>query len=152
MSERAWIIAGWLLAYAGFNGALFVSFRKRTRSERRFLKEGEGTDVDPIQAAWWLGASWEGAPAQQEWYAVEVAVRLLIAAGDAEVDKDGRVTLTPGRSRSLGTNPVLTALVAALRRHGSATVVERVHRHRTRQRRKRVDPFRGQARRRPKQG
>lgn len=120
----AWIAAGWLLAYAGFNGALFVSFRRRTRSERRFLKKSDGADVDPIQAAWWLGASWENAPAQQEWYAVEVAVRLLIAAGDSEVDKDGRVTLTPGRSRSLGTNPVLTALVAALRRHGSATVLE----------------------------
>lgn len=85
MSEGvAWIAAGWLLAYAGFNGALFVSFRKRTRSERRFLKESDGADVDPIQAAWWLGASWENAPAQQEWYAAEVAVRLLITAGDAE--------------------------------------------------------------------
>jgi hypothetical protein len=125
MSEgMAWIAAGWLLAFGGFNGVLFVSFRKRTRSERRFLKEGDGADVDPIQAAWWLGASWEGAEAQQERYAVEVAVRLLIAAGDCEVDKDGRVTLTPGRSRSLGTNPVLTALVAGLRRHGSATVFE----------------------------
>ncbi|MFF1292642.1 MULTISPECIES: hypothetical protein [unclassified Streptomyces] len=124
MSEgMAWIAAGWLLALAGFNGALFVSFRKRTRSERQFLKESDGTDVDPIQAAWWLGASWENAPAQQERYAAEVAVRLLIAAGDAEVDKDGRVTLTPGRSRSLA-DPVLAALVAGMRRHGSATVLQ----------------------------
>ena len=47
----AWIAGGWLLAFAGFNGALFASFRKRTRSERRFLKESDGADVDPIQAA-----------------------------------------------------------------------------------------------------
>ncbi|WP_405534834.1 hypothetical protein OG787_08925 [Streptomyces sp. NBC_00075] len=123
MSEGTWIAAGWLLAFAGFNGALFVSYWKRTRSERRFLKEGEGTDVDPVQAAWWLGASWENAPAQQEWYAAEVAVRLLIAAGDAKVDRDGRVTLTHRRSRWRA-DPVRAALVAGLRRHGSATVFE----------------------------
>ncbi|KKD05660.1 hypothetical protein TN53_23255 [Streptomyces sp. WM6386] len=119
----AWIAGGWLLAFAGFNAALFVSLRKRTRSERLFLKEGEGAEVDPIQAAWWLGASWENAPAQQEPYAAAVAVRLLIAAGDAEVDKEGRVTPTPGRSRTLA-DPVLAALVAGLRRHGSATVLQ----------------------------
>ncbi|PSM44614.1 hypothetical protein C6Y14_00210 [Streptomyces dioscori] len=119
----AWIAAGWLLAYTGFNGALFLSFRQRTRSERRFLKESDGVEVDPIQAAWWLGSSRENAPAQQEWYAAEVAVRLLITAGDAEVDKDGRVTLMPGRPRSLA-DPVLAALVAGLRRRGSATVLE----------------------------
>lgn len=123
MSEGAWIAAGWLLAFAGFNGALFVCFRKRTRSERRFLKESDGADLDPIQAAWWLGGSWETAPAQREVYAAEVAVRLLIAAGDAKVDKDGRVTLRPGRSRSRA-DPVRAALVAGLRRHGSATVLE----------------------------
>lgn len=123
MSEGAWIAAGWLLAFAGFNGALFVSFRMRTRSERRFLKENAGADVDPIQAAWWLGASWENAPAQREWYAAEVAVRLLIAAGDAKVDKDGRISLKHGRSRSRA-DPVLAALAAVLRRHGNATVFE----------------------------
>ncbi|MFI1359212.1 hypothetical protein ACH4TV_37425 [Streptomyces sp. NPDC020898] len=124
MSEgMAWIAGGWLLAFAGFNGALFVSFRKRTRAERRFLKESDGTDVDPIQAAWWLGTSSGEAAAQQESYAVEVAVRLLIAAGDAEVDERGRVTLTPGPSRSRA-DPVLAALVAAMRRHGSVTVLQ----------------------------
>ncbi len=124
MSEgMAWIAGGWLLAFAGFNGALYVAFRKRTRAERRFLKEGASADVDPIQAAWWLGASWVSPDAQRESYAVEVAVRLLIAAGDAEVDERGRVTLTPGPSRSRA-DPVLAALVAAMRRHGSVTVLQ----------------------------
>ncbi|WP_180219950.1 hypothetical protein [Streptomyces sp. UH6] len=119
----AWIATGWLLAFAGVNAALYATWWRRTRDERTFLKDVLAAGVDPIRAAWWLGAPWDGASPQQQGYAAEVAVRLLILAGDAEVDEAGRITVPRGR---LGTqkDPVRAALVTTLRRHKGATVYE----------------------------
>ncbi|MEU9201227.1 hypothetical protein [Streptomyces sp. NPDC048332] len=119
----AWIATGWLLAFAGVNATLYVLWWRRTRDERRFLKDVLAAGVDPIQAAWWLGASWDNASPQQQAHAAEAAVRLLILAGDAEVDEAGRITVPRGR---LGTqkDPVRAALVTSVRRHEGATVYE----------------------------
>ncbi|WP_151770783.1 hypothetical protein [Streptomyces abyssomicinicus] len=119
----AWIAAGWLIAFAGVNAALYAAWWRRTRDERTFLKDVLAAGVDPIQAAWWLGASWDGASPQQQGYAAQVAVRLLVLAGDAEVDETGRITVRRGR---LGTqkDPVRAALVTTLRRHEGTTVYE----------------------------
>ncbi|MCP3770071.1 hypothetical protein [Streptomyces sp. MAR25Y5] len=119
----AWIATGWLLALAGVNAALYATWWRCTRDERTFLKDVLAAGVDPIQAAWWLGSSWDNASPQQQRYAAEVAVRLLILAGDAEVDEAGRITVPRGR---LGTqkDPVRAALVTTLRRHKGATVYE----------------------------
>lgn len=119
----AGIATGWLLAFAGCNAALYGVWWRRTRDERTFMKDALAAGVEPVQAAWWLGASWDGAPPQQQHYAAEVAVRLLILAGDAGIDEAGGITVPRGR---LGTqkDPVRAALVTTLRRHQGATVHE----------------------------
>ncbi|MFE4698404.1 hypothetical protein ACFRIC_15165 [Streptomyces sp. NPDC056738] len=121
--EMAWIAAYWLLGFGAVNAVLFSVWWLRTREERTFLRGMRTTDVDPIQAAWWLGAAWEGASPQQQGYAAETAVSLLILAGDAEIDDDGRITVPPGRLGSQK-DPVLAALVTLLRRNRGATVYE----------------------------
>ncbi|MEU5346518.1 hypothetical protein AB0H18_37855 [Streptomyces sp. NPDC020766] len=121
--EMGWITAGWLLGFAGFNSALGVAWWRRTRAERRFVRGARRSVVDPIQAGWWLGASWKGASAQRERYAAEVAVRLLILAGHTQVDEAGRISLTPGR-HSAPEGPALTTLAAGLRRDEGVTVHE----------------------------
>ncbi|MGW5641115.1 hypothetical protein, partial [Streptomyces sp. NPDC003832] len=117
------IATGWLLAFAGVNAALYVTWWRRTRDERAFLRDVLTAGLDPIRAAWWLGASWDDASPQQQRYVAEVAVRLLILAGDAAVDEAGRITVPRGR---LGTqkDPVRAALVTTLRRHKGATLYE----------------------------
>ncbi|MFJ5774337.1 hypothetical protein [Streptomyces sp. NPDC093094] len=119
----AWIAAGWLSAFTAVNAVLYAAWWRRTRDERTFLRGVRTADVDPIQAAWWLGAPWDGASPQREDYAAQVAVSLLLLAGDADIDRDGRITVPRGR---LGTqkDPVLAALVTLLRRHKGATVHE----------------------------
>ncbi|MFD5514832.1 hypothetical protein [Streptomyces sp. NPDC127066] len=116
----AWIAGGWLLGFGAVHTGLYAAWWRRTRHERKFLRGIRAADVEPIQAAWWLGASWEGASPQQEKYAAEVAVRLLILAGDAEIDRDGRITVPHGR---LGRqkDPVLTVLVRLVRLREGAT-------------------------------
>ncbi|MEV6197680.1 hypothetical protein AB0M19_35410 [Streptomyces sp. NPDC051920] len=121
--EMSWIAACWLLGFGAVNAVLYAVWWLRTRDERKFLRGVRTTDVDPIQAAWWLGAAWEGASPQQENYAAEVAVSLLIVAGDAEIDQAGRITVPLGRLGSQR-DPVLAALVTLLRRHKGATVNE----------------------------
>ncbi|MEU9290381.1 hypothetical protein AB0D57_38515 [Streptomyces sp. NPDC048275] len=118
-----WIIAGWLLGFAGFNVALGVAWWRRTRAERQFVRGTRRSDVDPIQAGWWLGASWKGASPQRERYAAEVAVRLLVLAGHAQVDETGQITLAPGR-HSAPADPALAALAVGLRRGEGVTVHE----------------------------
>ncbi|MFD5639503.1 hypothetical protein ACFWJM_35930 [Streptomyces sp. NPDC127077] len=121
--ETARIATYWLLGFGAVNATLYSVWWLRTRDERRFLRGIRTKDVDPIQAAWWLGASWEGASPQQERYAAEVAVSLLIMGEDAEIDDDGRITVPLGRLGSQK-DPVLAALVTLLRRHKGATVYE----------------------------
>ncbi|MFE2538301.1 hypothetical protein [Streptomyces sp. NPDC059371] len=121
--ETTWIAAYWLLGFGAVNATLYLVWWLRTREERKFLRGIRTTDVDPIQAAWWLGAAWEGASPQQERYAAEMAVSLLILAGDAEIDDDGRITAPLERLGSQK-DPVLAALVMLLRRHKGATVHE----------------------------
>ncbi|MEU9876138.1 hypothetical protein [Streptomyces phaeochromogenes] len=123
-SELGWITAGWLLGFAGFNAGLGVAWWRRTRAERQFVRGARRSVVDPIQAGWWLGASWKGASAQQERYAAEVAVRLLVLTGQAQVDGDGRISLTPGWRRSAPEDPALATLVGGLRRDEGVTVHE----------------------------
>ncbi|QQM38659.1 hypothetical protein [Streptomyces liliifuscus] len=123
LSEMGWITAGWLLGFAGFNTVLGVAWWRRTREERQFLRVARRSVVDPIQAGWWLGASWKGASAQREGYAAEVAVRLLVLAGHAQVDETGRISLTPGQ-HGAPEDPALAALAAALRRDEGVTVHE----------------------------
>ncbi|MGX1910013.1 hypothetical protein ACWIID_14270 [Streptomyces phaeochromogenes] len=94
-----------------------------TRAERPFVRGARKAVVDPIQAGWWLGASWKGAPAQQERYAAVVAVRLLVLTGQAQVDGDGRISLTP-RQHSAPEDPALATLAAGLRRDEGITVHE----------------------------
>lgn len=118
-----WIAGGWLLGFGAFNFVLYGAWWRRTRDERRFLRSARAPEPDLLQAAWWLGASWEGAPPQREGYAAEVAVRLLVEAGDAEIDADGRITVPLGRLGSQK-DPVLATLVTLLRRHKGATVDE----------------------------
>ncbi|MGW2826643.1 hypothetical protein ACWC24_37555 [Streptomyces sp. NPDC001443] len=121
--EMAWITVGWMLGFTAVNAGLYAGWWRRTRDERKFLSDIRAADADPIRAAWWLGGSWDTAPPQQERYAAEVAVCLLILAEDAEIDRDGRITVPLGR---LGrhTDPVLAALVTLLRLHKGATVHE----------------------------
>ncbi|MFD9187457.1 hypothetical protein ACFWCA_04460 [Streptomyces phaeochromogenes] len=121
--ELGWITAGWLLGFAGFNAGLGVAWWRRTRAERRFLRGARKAVVDPIQAGWWLGASWKGASPQRERYAAEVAVRLLVLAGPAQVDGDGRISLAPGR-HSAPEDPALATLATGLRRDEGVTVHE----------------------------
>jgi hypothetical protein len=117
----AWIVGGWLLGFGAVHAGLYAAWWRRTRDERKFLRGIRAADVEPIQAAWWLGASWEGASAQQEKYAAEVAVRLLILAGDAEIDRDGRITVPHRRFRGQK-DPVLAALMRLVHLHKGATV------------------------------
>ncbi|MFE1289809.1 hypothetical protein [Streptomyces sp. NPDC058751] len=121
--ETAWIATGWLLGFGAVNAGLYATWWLLTREDRRFLRGVRAADVDPIQAAWWLGASWTGASPQQEGYAAQVAVGLLIRAGDAGIDRDGRITVPRGRLGSQK-DPVLAALVTLLRLHKGATVHE----------------------------
>ncbi|MFD6549914.1 hypothetical protein [Streptomyces sp. NPDC058398] len=116
-----WIATGWLLAFGAVDAGLYAAWSRRTRDERRFLRGVRAADLDPILAAWWLGASWEGAPAQQETYAVEVATSLLILAGDAEIDNGGRITVPHTRFRDQK-DPVLAALMRLVHLHKGATV------------------------------
>ncbi|MGX1545964.1 hypothetical protein [Streptomyces adustus] len=119
----AWIAAGWLLGFTAVNAGLYAAWWRRTRDERKFLRGVRSADADPIQAAWWLGGSWSSASPQQERYAAEVAVGLLVLAEDAGIDRDGRITVPLGRLGRHG-DPVLAALVTLLRRHKGATVYE----------------------------
>jgi hypothetical protein len=121
--EMGWITAGWLLGFAAFNAGLGVAWWRRTRAERQFVRSSRRSDVDPIQAGWWLGASWKGASAQREGYAAEVAVRLLVLAGHAQADGSGRITLAPGQ-HSTPEDPALAALAACLGRDEGVTVHE----------------------------
>jgi hypothetical protein len=117
----AWIATGWLLGFGAVHAALYAAWWRRTRHERKFLRGIRAADVEPIQAAWWLGASWEGASAQQEKYAAEVAASLLILAGDAEIDSGGRITVPHRRFRGQK-DPVLAALMRLVHLHKGATV------------------------------
>ncbi|MGW3917529.1 hypothetical protein ACWEBX_39585, partial [Streptomyces sp. NPDC005070] len=121
--ETAWIATYWLLGFGAVNATLYSVWWLRTRDERTFLRGIRTTDIDPIRAAWWLGAAWEGASPQQERYAAEVAVSLLVLAEDAEIDEDGRITVPLGRLGSQR-DPVLAALVTLLRRNKGATLYE----------------------------
>ncbi|MFD3312091.1 hypothetical protein [Streptomyces sp. NPDC058694] len=118
-----WITAGWLLGFAGFNAGLGVARWRRTRAERHFVRGARRSVVDPIQAGWWLGASWKGASAQQERYAAEVAVRLLVLTGQAQVDGSGRISAAPGQ-HSAPEDPALATLAAGLRPADGVTVHE----------------------------
>ncbi|MEU9955226.1 hypothetical protein [Streptomyces sp. NPDC050982] len=122
-TEMGWITAGWLLGFTGFNSALGVAWWRRTRAERQFVRGARRSVVDPIQAGWWLGASWKGASAQRERYAAEVAVRLLVLTGHAHVDETGRIGLAPGQ-HSAPEDPTLAALAVGLRRDEGVTVHE----------------------------
>ncbi|MER5600805.1 hypothetical protein [Streptomyces sp. NPDC002265] len=122
-SGMDWVVAGWLLGFAAVNAGLGAAWWWRTRDERKFLSGVRAVDADPIQAAWWLGGSWSSASPQQERYAAEVAVSLLILAEDAGIDSDGRITVPLGRLGRHG-DPVLAALVTLLRLHEGATVYE----------------------------
>ncbi|MGA5506485.1 hypothetical protein [Streptomyces umbrinus] len=121
--ELGWITAGWLLGFAAFNAGLGVVWWRRTRAERQFVRGARRSVVDPIQAGWWLGASWKGASAQREGYAAEVAVRLLVLTGQAQVDEDGRISPAPGQ-HSAPEDPALATLAVGLGRDDGVTVHE----------------------------
>jgi hypothetical protein len=121
--EMGWIAAGWLAGFAVFNVALGVAWWRRTHAERQFLRGARRSDVHPIRAGWWLGGWWKGASAQDERYAAQVAVRLLVVAGHAQVEQNGRITLTPGR-HSAPAEPALAALAACLHHDEGVTVHE----------------------------